>query len=307
MELMALASSSGGVVGAGCCSRLATWSLLSNTRYTRSSSRDTANANRRFDAAPAMPTAWETRLDGRGYHATSVKRVDTAARWQGATRTAEDGFVDGDTLVAFDPDDESKQLLVAKGDAVYLSGARKGQPAEIGLIHSLFQCPRGFYWLECNWFWRPERLKLKDEVEWHSQELFLQTGADPDENSASAIELTKVVVSELSDPNVVDVTEAPHATELKERVAALEAGRAADAARIAALNSELAARIDDQSAEIAALADAAQCDILLARISTLENTMETKLMETAAKIMEQTAQSKLAELLARVKELEMVV
>ena len=157
-----------------------------------------------------MPTAWETRLDGRGYHATSVKRVDTAARWQGATRTAEDGFVDGDTLVAFDPDDESKQLLVAKGDAVYLSGARKGQPAEIGLIHSLFQCPRGFYWLECNWFWRPERLKLKDEVEWHSQELFLQTGADPDENSASAIELTKVVVSELSDPNVVDVTEAPH-------------------------------------------------------------------------------------------------
>ena len=98
-----------------------------------------------------------------------------------------------------------------------------------------------------------------------------------------------------------------YATELKERVAALEAGRAADAARIAALNSELAARIDDQSAEIAALADAAQCDILLARISTLENTMETKLMETAAKIMEQTAQSKLAELLARVKELEMVV
>ena len=133
-----------------------------------------------------MPTAWETRLDGRGYHATSVKRVDTAARWQGATRTAEDGFVDGDTLVAFDPD-ESKQLLVAKGAAVYLSGARRGQPAEIGLIHSLFQCPRGFYWLECNWFWRPERLKLKDEVEWHSQELFLQTGADPDENSASAI------------------------------------------------------------------------------------------------------------------------
>ena len=287
--------------------RLAEWSLLSSTRYARSSSRDSANANRRFDAAPAMPTAWETRLDGRGYHATSVKRVDTAARWQGATRTAEDGFVDGDTLVAFDPDDESKQLLVAKGDAVYLSGARKGQPAEIGLIHSLFQCPRGFYWLECNWFWRPERLKLKDEVEWHSQELFLQTGADPDENSASAIELTKVVVSELSDPNVVDVTEAPHATELKERVAALEAGRAADAARIAALNSELAARIDDQSAEIAALADAAQCDILLARISTLENSMETKLVETAAKIKEQTAQSTLAELLARVKEIEMVV
>ena len=126
------------------------------------------------------------------------------------TRTAEDGFVEGDTLIAYDPDDQSKQLLVVKGDAVYLSGARKGQPAEIGLVDSLFQCPKGFFWLTCNWFWRPERLKLGDDVDWHKQELFLQTGADPDENSVSAIELTKVVVSELSDANVVDVTEAPH-------------------------------------------------------------------------------------------------
>ena len=35
-----------------------------------------------------MPTEWKARLDGRGYHAISVKRVSTAARWDGPTRTA---------------------------------------------------------------------------------------------------------------------------------------------------------------------------------------------------------------------------
>ena len=98
-----------------------------------------------------------------------------------------------------------------------------------------------------------------------------------------------------------------YATELKERVAALEAERAGFAAQIAALNTELATRIDQHEAEIKALTDAWQVDILLARINSLENTMETKLAETAAKIMEETAQSTLAALLTRVKELEMVV
>jgi uncharacterized small protein (DUF1192 family) len=51
-------------------------------------------------------------------------------------------------------------------------------------------------------------MRLPDAVEWHQAELFLQVGADPDENSACAIELTAVVVTELQDPS--QLTEAPH-------------------------------------------------------------------------------------------------
>ena len=80
-----------------------------------------------------MPTEWKARLDGRGYHATSVKRVSMAARWDGAPRAPQKTALLRATPSSRnpdDPDDQSKQLLVAKGDAFYLSGARRGQPAE---------------------------------------------------------------------------------------------------------------------------------------------------------------------------------
>ena len=155
-----------------------------------------------------MPMLWHTRLTPKGYHATAVKRVDTASRWEGATRVGEDGLVEGDAILAFDADDESQQRSLRVGDAVYLSGARKGAPAEIAVIDSFVASKEGDIYLFGTWFWRPERMRLPDAVEWHQAELFLQVGADPDENSACAIELTAVVVTELQDPS--QLTETPH-------------------------------------------------------------------------------------------------
>ena len=109
-------------------------SPVSHPLHALSSARE-RDANRRFEAVAAMPTEWKARLDGRGYHATSVKRVSMAARWDadGAPRAPQKTALLRATPSSRnpdDPDDQSKQLLVAKGDAFYPSGARRGQPAE---------------------------------------------------------------------------------------------------------------------------------------------------------------------------------
>ena len=158
-----------------------------------------------------MPTTWAARLTPRGYHAVSVKRPDTAARWAGPTRVANDGWKEGDAIVAYDPDDESCELHLHINSMVYLSGPRKGQPAEIGRIKSFFSAADSDHiWLEVAWFWRPERMKLSDDVDWHERELFLEDRgeADLDENSSASIELTPVVVMELHDPT--QLAGAPH-------------------------------------------------------------------------------------------------
>jgi hypothetical protein len=64
-----------------------------------------------FDrGCPSMPVDWSARLDSRGYHATSVKRPDTKARWVGATRQSEDdGWTEGDAIIAFDAEDPSTE------------------------------------------------------------------------------------------------------------------------------------------------------------------------------------------------------
>ena len=84
-----------------------------------------------------MATDWAARLTPRGYHAVSVRRPDTAARSDGPTRVADDGWIEGDAIVAYDPADESCQLHLRIGSMVYLSGPRKGAAAEIGCINSL--------------------------------------------------------------------------------------------------------------------------------------------------------------------------
>lgn len=44
--------------------------------------------------ARVMPIDWSARLDGRGYHATSVSRHATESRFEGPVRVADDGWVE---------------------------------------------------------------------------------------------------------------------------------------------------------------------------------------------------------------------
>ena len=62
--------------------------------------------------------------------------------------------------------------------------------------------------MKCEFFWRPERLRLSDDVDWHERELFLDARESPDENSTCSIELVRVVIPELLDPS--RLAKAPH-------------------------------------------------------------------------------------------------
>lgn len=146
-----------------------------------------------------MPTDWAGRLDSRGYHRVTVTREDTAAEWFGATRKAEDDWVEGDAIKAYDATGETS-LVLRVGDAVYMSGPRKGAPAEIALIESLYSAPGDDHiWVRARFYWRPERMgKVSATVDWDLAELFAAENAD--ENSAASIELTPVVVKQLGAP-----------------------------------------------------------------------------------------------------------
>ena len=79
--------------------------------------------------------AWSARLDAKGYHLTSIKRGDTAAKWNcEPTEPDDEGFRDGDCIIAYDPTNPEVALELRVGDVAYLTGTRKGQPAEIGMI-----------------------------------------------------------------------------------------------------------------------------------------------------------------------------
>ena len=116
-----------------------------------------------------MATDWLARLDARGYHSTRVARDDTAAKWFGETRTAEDDWVEGDAITAYDAKGEAS-LIVRVGDSVYMSGPRMGLPAEIARIESFFSAPGDDHiWCKARFYWRPERMgQLSDTVEWAS-------------------------------------------------------------------------------------------------------------------------------------------
>ena len=156
-----------------------------------------------------MPIDWSARLDGRGYHATSVSRHATESRFDGPVRVAKDGWVEGDEIIAFDPMQPSVQLRIKVGDAVYMSSTRRGQPAEIARIESFFaKGVGGDIWFYNTFFWRPEQLRLADDDPWDPRELFLQTSADETENSAAALELIPVRVVDTND--IDSLVDAPH-------------------------------------------------------------------------------------------------
>ena len=121
---------------------------------------------------PGFPCS---RLDPKGYHRLSVKRPDTLARWDCTPRRMEDDWVEGDAIQAYQLDSagvEYSTLKLKLGDAVYLSGTRKGQPAEIGkIVMFMAQSDVEHIWLKVSWFWRPERLKLPDTLHWDEREL----------------------------------------------------------------------------------------------------------------------------------------
>lgn len=142
------------------------------------------------------------RLDPKGYHRLSVTREDTLARWDCTVETKEDDWVEGDAIMAYQRDGNgavTQELRLKLGDVVYLSGSRKGRPAEIGKIVMFAAQPEvDHIWLKVRWFWRPECLRLPDNLDWHERELFAEdsdkTAYECDENSAAAVELTRVVV-----------------------------------------------------------------------------------------------------------------
>ena len=77
------------------------------------------------------------RLCPKGYHRLSVTREDTLARWDCTVETKEDDWVEGDAIIAYQRDGNgavTQELRLKLGDVVYLSGSRKGRPAEIGKI-----------------------------------------------------------------------------------------------------------------------------------------------------------------------------
>ena len=152
----------------------------------------------------AMADDWRKRLTDRGYHALPAKREDTNARWDCEVRV-KDGKNVGDAIVAYghayadNTDASVPELKLKVGDACYMSGSPKGSPTEIGQIVGFHTEPGDDHiWVVCRWYWRPERLRLPDEIEWHERELFLgDEGCDDSEcdvNSTAAIELTPVKV-----------------------------------------------------------------------------------------------------------------
>ena len=92
------------------------------------------------------------RLDERGYDTISVtKHGKHTVEWSSTTYVDEEGFNVGETVRVTDK--AGRVLSVSVGDVVYLSGPRKGQPAEIGKVKVLFQEPAdgneaGYFWLD---------------------------------------------------------------------------------------------------------------------------------------------------------------
>ena len=103
------------------------------------------------------------RLDHKGYHATSVTRPNTEARWDSTPTKADDDWLEGNAVVAHQTvaGGGLVELKLKVGDDVYLSGAQKGYPTEIGKIVMFFAAPGDDHsWMRTRWFWRPECLRL---------------------------------------------------------------------------------------------------------------------------------------------------
>ena len=125
-----------------------------------------------------------TRLDARGFHRIPTKREDVFVRWATDANQLpdpeEDGFLLGSAIEVSQNGnfDCADNFRVAVGDFVYLTGCRKGQPAEIHRVEELCQVDNkqkknhGIFYIYGTTFWRAERLKLSDRIDWHLKELF---------------------------------------------------------------------------------------------------------------------------------------
>ena len=134
-------------------------------------------------------------------------------RWASETRPdpESEGWLIGDAIeVSEDAEFSGTPFKVKVGDAVYLTGVRKGAPAEIQLVEELFEDAReqskkkGFIWMQTAAFWRPEKMKIPDEIAWHAKELFpaMRDGETLtcDNSPGKFLELTRVHVSRCDDP-----------------------------------------------------------------------------------------------------------
>ena len=80
-----------------------------------------------------------------------TKHGERKVEWSSTTYVDDEGFNVGETVRVTDK--AGRVLSVSVGDVVYLSGPRKGQPAEIGKVKVLFQEPAdgneaGYFWLD---------------------------------------------------------------------------------------------------------------------------------------------------------------
>ena len=155
-----------------------------------------------------MAFDWAARLDERGYHLTPTTRPDTAWRWDGPVEVAEDGYTDGAAIVIWH---EAVEVKVEVGGVYYLTGTRKGRPAEIALITDICEKPRmNTVWLGVKFFYRPEHSKLSDDFEWHPRELFLFTERHKREMWSGTLELVPITVTELHDVSAFQQPPPPH-------------------------------------------------------------------------------------------------
>lgn len=152
-------------------------------------------------------------MDERGYHTTSVTRPHSLARWSCETTTSEEEtgtWVDGDAIEVYNPEDEGQLLKLRVGDCAYLKGKAKGKPAEIIRIVHLCADKDSDIWIGCRYFWRPEKMTLPHDLDWHPRELFIQHERNKAENWVGLVELVPVVCTELHDPQALVDPPPPH-------------------------------------------------------------------------------------------------
>jgi hypothetical protein len=155
---------------------------------------------------------WAARLDSKGYHKVSISPrpllfVRRAGDWDEVmewndTKQLNECWVVGKEIEVCESNDFSSPYRIAVGDVVYLTGVAKGKPAEIQLVTDLFEDARessknlGKIWMGSTAFWRPERLKIPDKMDWHLKELFIAQREGEllsvDNDPSKFLELTRV-------------------------------------------------------------------------------------------------------------------
>ena len=132
----------------------------------------------------------DDRLDARGHHATPVKKPEVKASLVMPTRTViEDGvtYIESNSLrVAFG---KAEPQTFSIGENAFLTGERKGRPAEIAKILKIWMqtdpvpdADDEGIWFSVHWYWRPESLEDLDELDpaWEVRAMRVIEGAGID-------------------------------------------------------------------------------------------------------------------------------